>query len=353
MNNIKSLVIFPDETLEKVISIISDGGQRIALVVNSKNKLLGTITDGDIRRALLKKVELSEKASNIMNSNPITAEINTPKSILRDLMIKKSLLQIPVLDSNGGLLDLETLHNEVFTKNYENPVFLMAGGFGKRLRPLTNNIPKPLLMVGDKPILENILINFIKCGFKKFFISLHYKGQMIKDYFKDGSEWGVTISYLTESEPLGTAGALSLLPESLPNLPIIVMNADLMTKIDTAALINFHNENSSDATVCVREYDFQVPFGVVESKDNKIVRITEKPIQSFFVNAGVYVINQDLILKAKNPKYLDMPDLIDSLISKGKKINMFPIHEYWLDIGQKEQFARANDEYETFQDGQS
>ena len=351
MQVVDQICISPNDNLEKVISIISHGGKRIALVVDKDKKLLGTITDGDIRRALLKKLNLNVKASRVMNSQPITANQGSIFKLVKDLMIKNSLLQIPIVDSNNTLLGIETLHKDFSSKSYNNPIFIMAGGFGKRLRPLTYNIPKPLLKVGDKPILENIINNFIEYGFKNFYISLHYKGEMIREYFQDGSKWGVQISYVEESEPLGTAGALSLLPENLPNLPIIVMNADLMTKVDLEALLNFHNENTSDATVCVREYDFQVPFGVVESLDNKVMKIIEKPIQSFFVNAGVYVINREQIIASNKPTYLDMPNFLESIIKRNKKVNMFPIHEYWLDIGQKEQFHRANNEYDDMKGG--
>ena len=223
----------------------------------------------------------------------------------------------------------------------------MAGGFGTRLHPLTEKTPKPLLKIGDRPILETILEQFIDYGFHDFYISTHFKSELIKDYFKDGGLYGVNIHYIYEDVPLGTAGSLGLLPSSISDLPIIVMNGDILTKVNFEHLLDFHNSNKSDATVCVREYDFKVPYGVIETTNGcSIKSINEKPIHKFFVNAGIYVINKDLIDKIDGKRYLDMTDFLEGVINYNK-VNAFPVHEYWLDIGHISEYKRANKEIYT------
>jgi NDP-sugar pyrophosphorylase family protein len=224
----------------------------------------------------------------------------------------------------------------------------MAGGFGKRLQPLTDNVPKPLLKVGKNPILENILIQFIEAGFHNFYISTHYKAEMVREYFGDGGNWGIKIRYIHENKPLGTAGGLGLLPNNLPKLPILVMNGDLLTKIDFSELLNFHLQEKGDATMCVREYDFQVPYGVVKTEELRIISIEEKPVQRFFVNAGVYVLNSSILESIDGINYLDMPQLLEGVIENCGQVNMFPVHEYWLDIGQIEQFNQAQQDISNF-----
>jgi len=217
----------------------------------------------------------------------------------------------------------------------------MAGGFGKRLRPLTEHTPKPLLQIGSKPILETILDQFVEAGFHRFYISTHYKAEMVQEHFGNGSERGISIQYVHEYEPLGTAGALGLLPDDLPDLPIMMMNGDLLTKVDFIELLNFHSSNGGDATMCVREYEFEVPYGVIKAEDYRITSIVEKPVHRFFVNAGVYVLSPSVVEDIDGGSYLDMPHMLEERIRSDRKINMFPIHEYWLDIGKMEQFEQA------------
>ena len=217
----------------------------------------------------------------------------------------------------------------------------MAGGFGMRLQPLTNDIPKPLLKIGNKPILETILHQFIDAGFHNFYISTHYKADMVRKHFSDGKKWNVSIQYVHEDKPLGTAGALGLLTVDFPELPIIMMNGDLLTNVDFGSLLKFHNEQDAIATMCVREYDIQVPYGVVKLSQQKVVSITEKPIQKFFINAGIYVLNSSLLLSVDGESHIDMPNLLEKQIEANEKVNIFPLHEYWLDIGQIEQLEQA------------
>ena len=247
------------------------------------------------------------------------------------------------MNKDGILCGLETLQHLIEKPIYDNPVFLMAGGFGTRLHPLTKEMPKPLLKIGSKPILEMIIEQFISYGFHNFYISTHFKSEQIRNYFKNGEIHNITIQYLHEDKPLGTAGSLGLLPDNLPDLPIIVMNGDLLTKVDFINLLDFHYDHDSEATMCVREYAFQVPYGVVQIDNYNIKEIKEKPVHKFFVNAGIYVLNKTLINKLDGKSYLDMTDLLDKELIN-EKVNAFPIHEYWLDIGKIEEYERANRE---------
>jgi dTDP-glucose pyrophosphorylase/predicted transcriptional regulator len=329
------------DNLGKVVQVLNDGGLRIVLVVDNDNKLQGTITDGDIRRALMSGRTMSSGISDVMNKLPITAKKIDSKEHILSLMNKMSILHIPIVDAAGVICGLETLQQLLEKPSYNNPVFLMAGGFGTRLHPLTKDIPKPLLKVGNKPILETIIHQFVDHGFHDFYISTHFKSELIRDYFKNGDQHGVSIRYVHEDTPLGTAGSLGLLPDNLPDLPIIVMNGDLLTKVDFKHLLDFHGNNNADATMCVREYDFQVPYGVVTIDKGGVREIKEKPIHKFFVNAGIYVLNRHLINKVDGESFLNMTDFLEKELNCGG-VNAFPIHEYWLDIGRIEEYEKAN-----------
>jgi dTDP-glucose pyrophosphorylase len=344
-HNWKKILVSPLSNIQDVLKVIDNESLQLALVVDIDNRLLGTVTDGDIRRALINGVPLSHPVAEIMFTTPTTVDSSTSKDQLLELMNIKQLNSIPILD-NGIVVGLETIHHITEKATYDNPVFLMAGGFGTRLKPLTDNCPKPLLRVGDKPILETVLISFIKSGFHNFYISTHYLPDMIKEYFGNGDKWGISINYVHEEQPLGTGGALGLLPKDLPELPVIMMNGDVLTKVNLEALLAFHNENDANATMCVREYEYQVPFGVIESEGNKIKSMVEKPMQRFHVNAGIYVVGRKIIEQVKNNEVIDMPTLLERYLDKS--VLMFPFHEYWLDIGRMDDFNRAQIDIKTF-----
>jgi NDP-sugar pyrophosphorylase family protein len=259
-------------------------------------------------------------------------------------MDEKDLISIPLLN-NGKVVGLETLHHVMHKTKYDNPVFLMAGGFGTRLRPLTDNCPKPLLKIGDKPILETLLLRFIKSGFHHFYISTHYLPEMIREHFGAGEKWGVNITYVHENQPLGTGGALGLLPKDVPDLPLLVINGDVLTKIDFESLLDFHTTKNANATMSVREYDYQVPFGVIESVGYQIKGMVEKPVHRFHVNAGIYVISQSIVKSVKENEYIDMPTLLERYL--GDNVLMYPFHDYWLDIGRMDDFNRAQSDIKT------
>ena len=338
------ILVAPSTSIQNVLKVIDKGALKLALVVDDENHLLGTVSDGDIRRSLIDGQPLTTLISEIMFDSPTTVSFDTPKSETLALMDEKEIFSIPIL-REGKVVGLETLHTTVHKAEYENPVFLMAGGFGTRLKPLTDNCPKPLLKVGGKPILETVLLSFIQAGFQKFYISTHYLPEMIRDYFGNGDKWGITIEYIHESEPLGTGGALGLLPKNLPNLPVIVMNGDVLTKVNLEHLLAFHNSKNANATMCVREYEYQVPYGVIESDGHSIKSMVEKPVQRFHVNAGIYVIGREVINSVEPNEVVDMPTLLERFL--GNRVLMFPFHEYWLDIGRIDDFNRAQIDIQT------
>ncbi|MDP2715675.1 nucleotidyltransferase family protein [Rheinheimera sp.] len=337
--NWKNTVLTPSDSIKDALKIIDAEALRIALVVDDDMSLLGVVTDGDIRRGLLRNASLDSSVSSVMNKTPITAEVGTLRKDLVKLMTDKSLLAIPLVNK-GLIVGLETLQ-KFGGRRYENPVFIMAGGFGTRLRPLTDNCPKPMLKVGDKPILETVVSSFIKAGFVNFYISTHYMPEVIREYFGDGSKWNVSIHYVHEAQPLGTGGALGLLPDDLPDLPLILMNGDVLTNVDFERVLEFHHKNKATATMCVRDYEFQIPFGVINGEGNRIVSMVEKPVQRYFVNAGIYVISPALRKSVQKNQRLDMPTLLEQAIANNNDVLMFPIHEYWLDIGRIADYQRA------------
>lgn len=336
----KNILLQPDQPIRDALELIDRESLRIALVVDENLHLLGVVTDGDVRRGLLRNLTLSSPVKDVMNPTPLTAKLGTARKDLVKFMQQEQLLAIPLLDK-GVVAGLETLQRVGTFSKYQNPVFLMAGGFGTRLRPLTDNCPKPLLKVGDKPILEIVLNSFIKAGFVNFYISTHYLPEMIREHFGDGSKWNVNISYVHEETPLGTGGALGLLPADIPDLPLIMVNGDVLTNVDFERVLEFHNKHNAAATMCVRDYEYQVPFGVINGEGNRIISMQEKPIQRFFVNAGIYVVSPQIRRSVSQNSRIDMPTLLEQFISRQANVMMFPIHEYWLDIGRIEDYHRA------------
>ncbi|GAA5132116.1 nucleotidyltransferase family protein [Thalassotalea piscium] len=339
-HNWQNILIPPTATMEQTITIIDKGAMQMALVVDDRNALVGVVTDGDIRRALIRHQSMDCSIADVMNKKPLVATMGTSRNKLLNLMNAKGLHAIPLI-KNGELVGLETLQHIVARPSYDNPVFLMAGGFGTRLKPLTDTCPKPLLKLGDKPILETILESFVDSGFHQFYISTHYMPEAIHEHFGDGERWGVQIHYVHEQEPLGTGGSLGLLPDDLPELPIIMMNGDVLTKIDFEKLLNYHNQHSPICTMCVREDEYKVPYGVVEADGARITSLVEKPTHKYFINAGVYVVSKAMINAVGKNKRIDMTDLIESYIADNQYVAMFPVHEYWLDIGKMVDFYQA------------
>lgn len=327
----------------KVVDVLDHAGFQVALVVDENNRLQGTVTDGDIRRGLLRGVNLNGPVEQIMNPAPTVVAPDTPPTVVKNLLSAKGLRQIPVVDAEGAVQGLMVADDLFRTEQSDNIVVIMAGGFGKRLLPLTKDCPKPMLPLGEKPILEIILDRLIKQGFCNFYFSVNYLASQVEDHFGDGSRWGISIRYLRESSPLGTAGALGLLPEK-PSKPILVMNGDLLTQLNFNSLLDFHAQQQTVITMCVREYDFQVPFGVVSLETDFIDRIVEKPTYTYFVNSGIYVLQPQVLARITPHVALDMPDIIERLRSEGYSIGAFPIRESWIDIGNERDFHKAKAE---------
>ena len=344
MKNWRDALISDSASLRDAVAQMSNTGWQIAVVVKSGDRLAGVLTDGDIRRAILQGMDLSVPITQAMNAKPVTMDSRTPVSSIRAKMRQEAFHFIPLIDSDGVVQGVATIDQLVGEEDRPNPVVIMAGGLGKRLHPLTENFPKPMLTVGDKPILETIVSAFSQQGFRNIFLSVNFRSDVVQEHFGDGEEFGVNITYLHESKPLGTAGALSLLPPD-NDLPVIVMNGDLLTKMSGDALLEFHNHNRADATMVVRETHFDLPYGVVTTDNVSISKIAEKPKQAFLVNAGIYVINPSVIQDIKKEEYLDMPTLFNELIEMNKKVIAFPLHEYWIDIGRLEEFERAQVEW--------
>ena len=346
----KKVRVYVNSSIHDVLKIINEQALRVALVVDEADKLVGIVTDGDVRRGLLAGKNLHDPACQVMNRDFITADSNTSRTELISIMEEYDVLSIPLVE-NGVLVGLETLHHALEVSRLDNPVFIMAGGFGTRLRPLTDKCPKPMLKVGDKPILETLILRFKKSGFSNFYISTHYLPEMIRDHFEDGTKFGVNIRYVHEENPLGTGGALGLLPADIKQLPLVMINGDVLTKVDFRRLLSFHNQNQPCATMCVREYDYTVPFGVVNGDGNKIVSMEEKPTHSFFVNAGIYVIDPSVFNSVPANQKIDMPTLLEQKISSAQSVIMFPIHEYWLDVGRMEDFNKAQIDFHALELG--
>lgn len=344
MTTWKDIVVSPETTLGESIARVDSAGTQLAIVLDASCRLAGILTDGDIRRAILGEMSLSTPVAEAMNRNPLVAPVDTPKDQILALMRRHVIHHLPLVDADGRMVDLATLDDLIGAVERPNWVVLMAGGLGTRLRPLTEDCPKPMLNVGGRPILESILESFVEQGFRRFFVSVNYKADMVKNHFRQGDRWGVRIDYLHEDQRLGTAGSLSLLP-SRPDTSLIVMNGDLLTRAAFDQLIQFHVGQSAMATMAVREYDFQVPYGVVRLNGSRIQAIEEKPIQKFFVNAGIYVLSPEALDHIPAGEHFDMPTLFEQLMVSGVATAAYPLREYWLDIGRIEEFERAQREW--------
>jgi len=348
MRDWKGVVISSDATIRDAMRVIDQAALRIGLVCDEQNKLLGTVTDGDIRRGLLVNCEMQDSVARVMNTKPITAKSTSTREQRLKLMDKHDLLALPLLDEAGYLAGLETLHQALQPTKRDNPVFIMAGGFGTRLQPLTDHCPKPMLRVGDKPMLEHLINQFVGLGFHDFYISTHYLPDVIRNHFGHGENWGVSIQYVHEQKPLGTGGALGLLPASLPDMPLIMMNGDVLTKLNYAQLLRHHLSKNFDATVCVREDEHRVPFGVIETENQLITSVVEKPTYRYKINTGIYVLNQDIVRSVQPGQRIDLPALLEQHRNQGKHIGTFTSYDYWLDIGQMKDYQKAQRDLESY-----
>lgn len=335
-------LLHEDSRIVDAIHTLNTNANKIVLVVDSNGVLKGTITDGDIRRGLLSGMEMESKILKIIHTGAVTVLENYQEDSILQLMIDRKIEQIPVLNSQGKPVDLLVWNEIRRGQTLLNKVFIMAGGRGQRLLPLTKNCPKPMLLVSGKPILEHIILKAKKEGFRNFTISIHYLGELISNYFGDGSEFGVNIDYVEEDKPLGTAGSLSLLP-AIPEEPIIVVNGDILSENSLKHLLDFHLENKSFATMAVGDYVWEHPYGVVEIIDNQIMSYTEKPTLISKINAGIYVLDPEAVRYLNIGESCNMPDFFLKMKSINKRVLACAVREQWLDLGNHSDLQKASE----------
>jgi dTDP-glucose pyrophosphorylase len=335
------LLLDSTSKLSDAINVLNKG-YRIALVINSSNLLQGIVTDGDLRRSLSDGIDLNKPISSFMQSKPTLVYDTDSQDLIASIFYKTKHHALPVINSAGEPVDILLKERE----KLENIIFIMAGGKGTRLMPLTKNIPKPMLSIAGRPILEIIISKFIQERFQYFYISINYLADIIEDYFKDGASLGVEISYVKEKDFLGTAGSLAQLKKVENHLPVIVTNGDLLTTNDYSSFLAFHNSNQNDITVSVRHYSYNLAFGeCIINNDQEIELVKEKPLKSSLVATGQYILNNNTIDLIDDNEYLDMPDFINRCIENNLKVGAYILHEDWLDIGQHDELDRADEFY--------
>lgn len=344
--DIKSFCVLIAASVRDVIAAIDRGHVGIALIVDSSRRLLNTITDGDVRRAILGGITLNSSVEDLLAykakvfpSKPITMPLDTPTEALLHIMRQNSIRQIPLLNKKEQVVKLVTMDELLPSDELPLQAVIMAGGFGTRLRPLTEDLPKPMLKVGNRPVMEHIIGQLQQAGIRHVNVTTHYKSEKITDHFGNGEAFGVELNYVNEDQPLGTGGALGLIPK--PTEPMLVINGDILTQVDFKAMLTYHREHRAEMTVAVRVYDVQVPYGVIEMKGHHIAGVREKPQMRFFVNAGIYLLQPSVFKFIPHRQHFNMTDLIQKLVQKKKTVVSFPVHEYWLDIGQHADYLQA------------
>lgn len=342
---INDLLVLPETSIKDTMAVIDKGVKQIALVVDQNHHLVGTVTDGDIRRAILRGINLDSPIKEAMNKNFKSLPYGTKKSDIEIFLKLGNISQIPLVDEDGVIHDLVTLRDFMKKERLNNLVILMVGGLGTRLFPLTQDTPKPLLKVGGRPILEIIIRQLQSYGFYDFILCVNYKAEQIIEYFGDGKRFGVNIEYIREEKRLGTAGALSLIEKKKITAPVMVMNGDLLTRLNFKRMLDYHIEGNYLMTIGSTSYEYMVPYGVLQVNDHQVLDIVEKPTQKYFINGGFYVLNPQVVKEIPYNTYYDMTDVIKNVLDQGISVGCFPIREFWLDIGRPADYQRANEEY--------
>jgi dTDP-glucose pyrophosphorylase len=336
-------MLSPNRLIRDAIANLNESGLQIVLVVDDSAKLQGTVTDGDIRRGLLSGVQIDSPLTTVMRSNSLVVMPEMGREMVVHLMRANKLRQLPVVDGGHRVVGLQVWDDDTSGEVRANTMVIMAGGLGKRLRPHTETCPKPMLPVAGKPMLEHIIERARGDGFRHFVLAVMYLGHVIEDYFGDGSRWQVRIDYLRENSPLGTAGALGLL-DPLPSAPFVVTNGDVLSDIRYGEVLDFHVRHGAAATMAVRLFEWQHPFGVVQTNGVDIVGFEEKPVNRTHINAGIYALSPQVLTHVKPNTPLDMPSLFEQLHYEGQRTVAFPMHEPWLDVGRPDDLSRANAE---------
>ncbi len=344
MKMLDSILLPEDALVRDALTQIDAGSSQLAIIVDAERRVIGVVTDGDVRRGLLAGVTLDDTVEKIMNRSPKLVSVDVSDDEIQALMRREVIHQVPIVDGEGRIVALRTIDTFVAADRLENKVVLMAGGLGKRLRPLTETVPKPMLPVGGRPLLETLVQSFVDQGFYRFEFSVNYRAEAIEAHFGDGYRFGAEIGYLRETDALGTAGSLSLM-SNRPEAPFFVMNGDILTSINFRHMLDFHRESRATATVAVFEKGIDIPYGVVELEGDRLVAIREKPTHNFFISAGIYILEPGVLDRIEAGKTLDMPDLFSRMIEGGETISAFPIREYWRDIGQHQDLDRAEEDF--------
>ena len=337
---ITDLSIGKDSTLRQGMEAIQRGACWIALVVDDDKRLLGLVTDGDVRRAILAGASLDDPVGPHMQTRFTAVPPAAGRSEVLDLMRARTFNQIPIVDEAGKLVGLHLLREIIGAMPRPNWAVIMAGGRGEQLRPLTDNVPKPMIKVAGRPILERIVLHLVGFGIRRIFLSINYLSELIEQHFGDGSRFGCRIEYLRESQPLGTGGALSLLPEK-PEHPLLVLNGDLLTEFDVGSMIAFHAQGRYAATMGVHDYVQSVPFGVLDIAEGRVLGIREKPTMMYPTNAGIYVLNPALLDRVPRNTMYTIPALVEDCLARGESVGAFPIEDDWLDVGRPHELQRA------------
>ncbi len=321
---------------------IDRGGVEIAMVLDGDGRLVGTLTDGDVRRALLKGVGLDAQLLPFVQQQYTAVGLEAGRAEVLELMQARTISQVPVIDQNGRLVGLHLLHEIVGCAERPNWAVIMAGGKGTRLKPLTDLIPKPMIRVAGRPILERLVLHLVGFGIRRIVLSVNYLGDVIEKHFGHGERFGCRIDYLREDKPLGTGGALALLPE-LPAEPLLVLNGDLVTQADIGSLFAFHRRGEYEATVAVRQYCHTIPFGCVEVGGDQVTQIEEKPVLTRLVNAGIYVLNREIIARVPREQDYPITSLLEQTINSGRRVGAWQILDDWVDVGQHDQLKIARE----------
>jgi dTDP-glucose pyrophosphorylase/CBS domain-containing protein len=331
-----------DATIRQTMQVIGAAGLEIAFVVEGDTfRLVGTVSDGDIRRALLSGATLADPVIGCANRNCITIPETSGRSHALDQMRARGISQIPIVNEFNCLVGVHSLREILGVYNRPNLAVIMAGGRGERLRPLTDNVPKPMIKIAGRPILERLVLHLTGYGIKTIFLSVNYMSNVIQNHFGDGSKFGCVIKYLEEEQPLGTAGALSLLPE-IPSHPFIVTNGDLITDFDVGAMLRFHQQKSNAISIGVRQYQHTVPFGVLDMSGDLVVAVREKPSVICETNAGVYVLSPALVERVRKDTPTTMPELVSDCLARNENVGGFRIEGDWIDVGRPADLAAAS-----------
>jgi dTDP-glucose pyrophosphorylase len=341
---LKRFIVSENDTIFTVMHKINDNYKEIALVLKGE-KLTGVITDGDIRRGLLQGLDFNSPAHLIMSKNFISVYEEVDWATVLDIMKANSIFQLPITDKDKNLKGIHFFNELTGASEKNNIAVIMAGGKGVRLRPLTENCPKPMINVAGRPILERIILHLAAYGIRNIYIAINYLGEMIENYFKDGSIFGCSIQYLKENQPLGTGGALSLLPD-VQKEPILVLNGDLIMQVNIQNLIRFHEQNEFEATIGVKHHQINIPFGVIQNKGINLTGLQEKPTFNYLINAGIYCLNPVVLTHIPKDTEYPITNIFEKLIQEKRKTGVFSVDEDWIDIGMHKELRRANGDFD-------